>query len=171
MTIKYLLPAAALFVFAACNNSAKKEEKKGDTTVTTNTGHEGMDHMATTGNVPAVPAVPAGAKVFFRNLKNDQTISCPFKLEMGCEVIKVDTAGPVIEGIGHHHLLIDGPDSIATGEAIPKDSLHIHFGKGQTEYELNIPPGKHKLTLQMADGLHRSYGGVLSATINVNVKK
>lgn len=170
MNIRYILPAACILVFAACNNSAKKEEKKADTTATTTTDHD-MNHMPATGNVPALPAVPEGAKVFFKNLKNDQTITCPFKMEMGVEVIKVDTAGPVIAGIGHHHLLIDGPDSIAAGEAVPKDSLHIHFGKGQTEYELNLAPGRHKLTLQMADGLHRSYGGALSATIHVNVKK
>jgi hypothetical protein len=51
------------------------------------------------------------------------------------------------------------------------DSVHIHFGRGQTEKELSLPAGKHKLTLQFADGLHRSYGSKLASTITVTVKK
>lgn len=165
---RYLLPVC-IVVFAACNNSGSKKESGDTTTVTSE--HDTMHHMMPTeGNVPELPAIPAGAKVFFKNLKDGQTISSPFKMEMGTEVIKVDTAGPVVAGSGHHHLLIDGPDSIAAGGIIPKDSVHIHFGKGQTEYELKLAPGKHKLALQMADGLHRSYGSKLSATIMVNVK-
>jgi len=129
-------------------------------------------HMMEPGaNVPALPAVPEGAKVYFKNLKNDQTISSPFKLEMGADNIRIDTAGPVMEGGAHHHLFIDAEDSLAAGDIVPKDSTHVHFGKGQTEYELKLSPGKHKLTLQMADGLHRSYGSKLATTINVNVKK
>ena len=168
---KIIFPAIALFLFSACNNSADKEEKKTDTTATA-TSHDGMDHMAsTTGNVPALPAVPEGAKVVFANLKEGATIHTPFKLEMGTEVIKIDTAGPVVQGSGHHHLFIDAEDSLAAGETVPKDSTHIHFGKGQTTYELNLSPGKHKLTLQMADGLHRSYGNKLAAVVHVNVIK
>jgi hypothetical protein len=54
---------------------------------------------------------------------------------------------------------------------VPKDSTHLHYGKGQTEAEVKLSPGKHKLTLQFADGLHRSYGSKLAATVSVNVKK
>lgn len=165
---RYLLPICFV-VFAACNNSGSKKDGNDTTNVTV--GNDTMNHMMPMeGNVPELPAVPDGAKVFFKNLKDGQTISSPFKLEMGAEVIKVDTAGPVIAGVGHHHLLIDGPDSLSAGTMVPKDSVNIHFGKGQTEYELNLAPGKHKLTLQMADGLHRSYGSKLSATLMVNVK-
>lgn len=164
---RFLIPIA-FAAFVACNNSGDKKE----TTDTTHSEQDTMHHMPTTSvNIPDLPAVPEGAKVFFKNLKNNATITSPFKLEMGTEIIKVDTAGPVVAGSGHHHLLIDGPDSIAAGGVIPKDSLHIHFGKGQTEYELVLPAGKHKLTLQMADGLHRSYGGRLAATVSVTVKK
>lgn len=165
---RFLIPIA-LVVFVACNNSGDKKET---TDTTAQNEHDTMHHMPTTsGEIPALPAVPEGAKVVFKNLKDNATITSPFKLEMGTEVMKVDTAGPVVAGSGHHHLLIDGPDSIAAGGVVPKDSLHIHFGKGQTEYELVLPAGKHKLTLQMADGLHRSYGGRLAASIHVTVKK
>jgi Domain of unknown function (DUF4399) len=170
MKIKFLLPIACVVMFAACNNSSDNKEKK-DNAAINKMNHDSMDHMNAPGaNVPDLPPVPAGAKVFFKNLKNDATITSPFKLQMGTEVIKVDTAGPVVAGIGHHHLFIDAEDSLSAGTMVPKDSAHIHFGKGQTEYELKLSPGKHKLTLQMADGLHRSYGGKLAATISVEVK-
>lgn len=164
---RFILPIAIIF-FAACNNSGDKKAEK-DTTA--GTVHDTMHHMPpASGVIPDLPAVPDGARVFFKNLKENATISSPFKLEMGVEVVKVDTAGPVVAGSGHHHLIIDGPDSLAAGSVVPKDSLNIHFGRGQTEYELNLPPGKHKLTLQMADGLHRSYGGKLASSITVTVK-
>ena len=164
---RYLIPVLFV-VLAACNNSGGKEENK-DTTA--QSGHENMNHtMPADGGLPEVPAIPEGARVFFKNLENNATISSPFKLEMGTEVMKVDTAGPVVAGSGHHHLIIDGADSLAAGSIAPADSLNIHFGRGQTEYELKLSPGKHKLTLQMADGLHRSYGTKLSASVSVTVK-
>ena len=148
--------------------SSKDSEDQSDTT------DKAMSHEShnTASNIPVpeLPPVPDGAKVFFKNLKNGATISSPFKVEMGTEKIKVDTAGPVVTGSGHHHLFINASDSLAAGTMVPADSSHIHFGKGQMEYELKLTPGKYKLTLQFADGLHRSYGGKLSATVNVTVK-
>ena len=166
MNSRYFLQIVCILLFAACNNSSKKKEKETDTTMNT------MDHQMPANNttVPELPPVPDGAKVYFKNLKDKATISSPFKLEMGTEIIKIDTAGPVVSGTGHHHLFIDAEDSLAAGEIVPKDSIHIHFGKGQTEYELKLSPGPHKLSLQMADGLHRSYGSKLSATIHITVK-
>jgi hypothetical protein len=153
---------------ASCNNAGDDKSKTQDSTTTTTT-HDGMEHPATTGDIPVLPQIPKGARVEFKNLKQGETISMPFTLEMGTEGIRIDTAGPVVAGSGHHHLFIDAEDSLAAGTIVPKDSLHLHFGKGQTSYELNLPPGKHKLTLQYADGLHRSYGSQLSASISVNV--
>ncbi len=169
MNRKLILPAAFLFLLAACNNSGSEEKKTTDT-VAGVSNHDDSHHGApTTGSVPDLPAVPEGSKVFFKNLKDGATVSSPLKIEMGTEVIKIDTAGPVVVGSGHHHLLVDVKDAMAEGTVIPKDSVHIHFGKGQTETELPLTPGKHTLTLQFADGLHRSYGSKLSTTITVNV--
>jgi Domain of unknown function (DUF4399) len=170
MNRKFFLPVVGVLILVACNNSADESSKKMDTAATQS--HDSMAHMTDMSKpVPALPAIPVGAKVVFKNLKNGATVSSPFKVEMGTEVIKVDTAGPVIEGVGHHHLLIDAEDSLTAGTMVPKDSTHLHFGKAQTETEVKLAPGKHKLTLQFADGLHRSYGGKLSAVITVNVKK
>jgi hypothetical protein len=70
---------------------------------------------------------------------------------------------------GHHHLLINS-ESIPNGVAVPADATHIHYGKGQTENEVNLPPGIYKLTMQFANWAHQSYGPQLSKSIDVVVK-
>lgn len=173
MRVKYFLIAAGITLFIACNNSGKEKETPADT-ATTKTVHDTASHSHTVAPgtaVPELPAVPKGARVYFVNLKNNATVTSPLKIQMGVMNIKVDTAGPVVAGSGHHHLIIDGPDSLASGIAVPKDSLNIHYGRGQTEAEINLSPGKHKLTLQFADGLHRSYGRKMASSITVNVKQ
>jgi hypothetical protein len=109
--------------------------------------------------------------VYFKNLKNGQSVTSPFKVEMGVDGMKVDTAGPVVAASGHFHILVDVGDSIASGQMIMKDSTHLHYGKGQTSTELKLAPGKHTLALEFADGLHRSYGSQMAATVSVTVKK
>jgi hypothetical protein len=127
-----------------------------------------MSSMATSDN--ALPEVPADAKVFFRNLKDGQTVTSPVKVEMGATGISVDSAGVVKAGSGHHHILIDAGDSLAAGTTVPSDANHLHFGNAQTEATLDLTPGRHTITLQFADGLHRSYGGRLAASVRVEVK-
>lgn len=166
--MKYNLLLLSVLFATACNNSDDSKAKKDDTA---SMQHDTMHHAPATGAVPELPAVPEGSKVFFKNLKDNATVSSPFTVEMGTEVMRVDTANLVVAGSGHHHLFINAEDSLATGETVPKDSAHVHFGKGQTSYELSLPPGKYKLTLQLADGLHRSYGSKLAAHITVTVKK
>lgn len=167
----HCIPFALVILLAACNSGSgdNKDAAATDTTAAApkDTSHAGMDMNAVT----PLPPVPDGAKVFFKNLKDGQSVKSPLKVEMGAEGIKVDTAGMPMAGIGHHHLYIDAGDSSASGLVVPKDSTHLHFGKGQTETTLTLTPGKHRLALQFADGIHRSYGGKLSAAITVDVKK
>lgn len=155
--------------FISCNSQEKNS--KNDTTATATAVDTGVNRTAKAAEtVPGLPAVPEGAKVYFRNLKNGQSVESPFKVEMGVKNIKVDTAGPVVYGEGHHHLLIDSGDSLASGEVIPKDDRHLHFGKGQTFSMVELPKGVHRLTLQFGDGIHRSYGSRLAASIEIKVK-
>ena len=166
MKSKLIFTVLVFAAIASCNNKSDSKAKKDDTTM--NSMH---DMPATNSNVPELPAIPEGAKVRFDNLKDGESVKSPFKVKMETENIRVDTAGPVVAGSGHHHIIIDGPDFLPAGEMVAKDSTHFHFGKGQKETELTLSPGKHKLTLQFADGLHRSYGDKLSSTITVNVKQ
>lgn len=122
------------------------------------------NHSPTTDN-----NVPANG-VYFVNLKNGDTVTSPFVVQMGVNGMQVEPAGTYNKGKGHHHLIIDG-DFVQKGDMVPKDATHIHFGEGQTSDTLTLTPGQHRLTLQFADGLHRSYGKDWSASIEVYVKK
>ena len=113
---------------------------------------------------------PAGAAVYFINLKDGDTVTSPFKIQFGLTGMGIAPAGTQIPNTGHHHLLIDAGDSIPAGQVVPKDSTHLHFGKAQSSATVTLSPGKHVLTLQFADGIHRSYGSQMAATINVTVK-
>jgi hypothetical protein len=168
MTTKVLFSVLALSALIACTNNSSTAEADGKKD---SASHDDHQHSAPVAAVPDTEMPPADAKVFFKNLTVGQTIPSVYTLQMGVSGMKVDTAGPIVSRSGHHHLIIDGPDSLARGTVVPKDSLNIHFGKGQREYELKLPVGKHKLTLQFADGIHRSYGGQMAATVEVNVKQ
>ncbi len=114
-------------------------------------------------------AMAAGEKVFFIEPKDGATVSSPFKAKFGVEGMTVAPAGAVVAGSGHFHVIINsGP--MLEGAVIPMDDTHRHFGKGQTEADLTLPPGDYKLTLQFADGAHHSYGPGMSQTITVHVK-
>lgn len=107
--------------------------------------------------------------VDFANLHDGDTVSSPFVVRFVVKDMAVVPAGEFKPGTGHHHILIDTP-VVEDNSFIPADAQHKHFGKGQTETELTLPPGEHTLSLQFADGLHRSYGEAYRKTIRVTVK-
>ena len=107
--------------------------------------------------------------VDFVEPKDGATVPSTFKVKFAVDGMKVAPAGDTNEGTGHHHLLIDTAD-IPQGEVIPMNDSHRHFGKGQTETEITLPPGRHRLTMQFADGAHRSYGEKMRKSIEVEVR-
>lgn len=164
---KYLIAFVTFPLLFSCNNSSddKTSENKDSSS------HTDMHKTHTPAEMPAMPVVPADAKVFFVNLKDGQTVTSPVKIEMGVKGMAVDTANGILKpASGHHHILI-GLDSITTETVVPKDSVHLHFGNAQTSAEVTLTPGKHILTLQFADAMHRSYGSKLTSKVTVNVKK
>ena len=166
--MKYLFVAIAAASIVACGSN---DESQTETTSASHDGHASTASQAVV--MPALPEVPAGARVFFANLKDGQVVTSPLKIEMGVENMTVDTAnGKIKPASGHHHILVD-VDSIATETIVPPtDSLHhYHFGKAQTSAEIKLTPGKHTLALQFADALHRSYGSRLNTKITVEVKQ
>jgi len=156
------------FFILACNSSSNTSSA--DTVKLPIADTSAKRHADSSKMIAPLPAVPKGAKVYFENLKNGSVVHSPFEVVMGIKDMKVEPGGAVVAGAGHHHLLIDAGDSVATGEVIPKDDHHLHFGNGQTKTEVTLLPGEHRLTLQFADGIHRSYGKRLAATIKIVVK-
>ncbi len=163
-----------LMALVSCNSGTGSQNSTDSTGIQKDTSAMQADttHMTTSStSMDELPAIPAGAKVFFKNLKNDETVTSPVKVEMGATGISIDSAGTVKPNSGHFHLLIDAGDSTAAGVVVPKDSTHLHYGNAQKEATITLSPGKHRLALQLADGIHRSYGSKLSEAITLNVKK
>jgi hypothetical protein len=109
--------------------------------------------------------------VSFTEPKDGATVGKTFRVVMNVTGMKIAKAGEDVKNrmAGHHHIIVDG-GPIPPGQSIPQDATHLHFGKGQTWADITLPPGKHTLTLQFADGNHDSYGPAMSKTITVNVK-
>lgn len=114
-------------------------------------------------------AAAADPSVSFAEPADGATVTSPFKVKFLVTGMEVKPAGDVVANSGHHHLFINH-DSLKAGEAIPVDDTHLHFGKGQTETMVTLPSGKYTLTMQFADGAHKSYGPGMSKTIHVTVK-
>ena len=110
-----------------------------------------------------------GAKVSFGEPAEGAKLKSPVKIVMVVKGMEVKPAGELIEGAGHHHIIVDS-EPVKLGEAVPADEKHIHFGKGQTETELELEPGEHTLQLQFADGMHRSYGEAMTTQITIVVE-
>ncbi len=109
--------------------------------------------------------------VFWVAPRDGDKVKSPVKMQFGVDGWTIRPAGedPKDHTSGHHHVVVDRKP-VASGQIVPKDAHNIHFGKGQTTAELDLPPGEHTLTLQLADGNHRSYGPNASATIKVTVE-
>jgi hypothetical protein len=55
-------------------------------------------------------------------------------------------------------------------QPIPNDFTHLHFGAGQTEAEVSLPPGEHTLQLLLGDKGHMPHSPpVMSERIRVRV--
>jgi hypothetical protein len=117
----------------------------------------------------AASGAAQAASVSFVQPTDGASVSNPVHVVFRVEGMKIAPAGTMTDGTGHHHLLVDGKP-LPKGEVIPANDKSLHFGKGQTETDLTLPPGDHTLTLQFGDGAHRSYGPELSKTITVHVK-
>lgn len=90
-------------------------------------------------------------------------------VRFGLRNMGVAPAGVNKQYTGHHHLLVDTPLP-ALDEPIPSDDNHIHFGRGQTEYLLQLAPGKHTLQLLLGDHDHVPHDPpVMSKQITVSV--
>ena len=111
----------------------------------------------------------SASKVHFTKPLDKEVVAQTFKVEFTVDGMAVEKAGAPKEGTGHHHLIIDGK-AVEKGQIVPKDETHKHFGDGSTSTTISLKPGKHTLTLQFADGTHKSYGEEYSTTISVEVK-
>jgi hypothetical protein len=113
---------------------------------------------------------PAGAKLYFINLKNGDVVNSPVLVQFGLTGMGVAPAGVEKAGTGHHHLLVDVKELDANAP-LPADDTHRHFGAGQTETRIELKPGQHTLQLILGDQNHIPHHmPVLSERITITVK-
>lgn len=114
---------------------------------------------------------PPGAAVYFITPADGETLADPVTVRFGLKGMGVAPAGIDKPNTGHHHLLIDAPDLPPLDEPIPADDHHKHFGGGQTETTLDLPPGTHTLQLLFADQNHISFDPpIVSERITITVE-
>lgn len=118
--------------------------------------------------MPRTPA-PPGAAVFFITPVDGEVVSSPVTVKFGISGMAVAPAGDATPNTGHHHLLIDTELADAS-LPVPTDANHQHFGKGQTETELELAPGEHRLQLVLGDANHVPHDPpVMSEPISITV--
>jgi hypothetical protein len=122
------------------------------------------------GSALAQQPSPPGAKVYFIEPKDGATVTNPVRVVMGLRDMGVAPAGVEKENTGHHHLIVD-TEFKDLEYSIPNDEQHRHFGGGQTEAEITLPPGQHTLYLLFADENHIPHQPpVMSEKIRITVK-
>jgi hypothetical protein len=122
-------------------------------------------------------AFAEGASVYFIGISDGDTVSSPVTVRFGLSGMGVAPAGiSEKENVGHHHLLINRPP-FGQGEdgqeewdyGIAADENHRHFGGGQTEVTLDLPPGEHTLQMVLGDHAHVPFGPEMS-TDQITIK-
>jgi len=103
--------------------------------------------------LPRTPA-PPGAMVYFISPRDGEEVTSPFTVRFGLRGMGVAPAGVNAPNTGHHHLLIDVDEMPDESLPLPMTDQIRHFGAGQTETELELPPGQHTLQLVVGDALH-----------------
>jgi hypothetical protein len=130
------------------------------------------EDAAPVGGPPAASATSSTPRVFFIEPAEGATVKSPVKLKFGIAGYEISPvpAGDVVSaraGMGHHHVGVD-TECLPPGTVIPKAAPWVHFGNGSNEIDMQLPPGQHKLTLEIGDDTHTTIPG-LCTTITVNV--
>ncbi|MEA3152409.1 MAG: hypothetical protein QOD56_3348 [Gammaproteobacteria bacterium] len=117
-------------------------------------------------------AAAPGAEVYIIAPSDGAKVHGPVTVRFGLKGMGVAPAGVKFDNTGHHHLLVDTDvKDLTLGTPLPATEKIVHFGKGQTETTLTLPPGKHTLELLFADYQHLSFDPPLhSRKITITVE-
>ncbi|MDI1275542.1 DUF4399 domain-containing protein [Polaromonas sp.] len=113
---------------------------------------------------------PRGAETYFTNLQDGGTYEAPFVARFGLSMRGLVPAGKTAGRAGHHHLLVNQDLPLDFKKPLPFTDQYIHFGKGQMEMPVNLPPGKYQFRLLLADQGHIPYF-VYSKPLHLTVSK
>ena len=114
---------------------------------------------------------PENAEVYFIEPADGAVVASTFTIKFGLRGMGVAPAGVEMEATGHHHLLVDLDSDLDMTQPLPASDQVRHFGKGQTETQITLPPGEHKLRLILGNYLHIPHEPpVMSSAITVKVR-
>jgi hypothetical protein len=114
---------------------------------------------------------PDDAKVYLISPPDGATVSSPFTVQFGLSGMGIAPAGIDRAETGHHHLLLDLENTPDLDKALSATEHIKHFGGGQTEAKLALPPGEHTLQLLLANYAHIPHDPpVLSEPITITVE-
>ncbi|MEM1290998.1 MAG: DUF4399 domain-containing protein [Cyanobacteria bacterium P01_H01_bin.162] len=114
---------------------------------------------------------PEGAKVYLITPQDGDVVSSPFTVKFGLSGMGVAPAGVEKSGTGHHHLLIDLAELPDLDTSLQATDQIKHFGGGQTETIISLPPGEHTLQLLLANYIHVPYNPpVVSEPVTIRVE-
>ena len=119
---------------------------------------------------PWVVPSARSAETYFTNLKDGATLETPFVARFGLSMRGLVPAGKTAGRAGHHHLLVNQALPLDFKKPLPFTDQYIHFGKGQMEMVVNLPPGTYDLRLLLADQGHIPYF-VYSKPLKVTISK
>lgn len=97
---------------------------------------------------------PKDARVYIIYPRDGAKVKDPFTVRFGLKGLGIAPAGVSFPNTGHHHLLIDTDLPSDLNAPLPESANVKHFGKGQTETTLSLPPGEHTLQLVFGDLNH-----------------
>lgn len=121
---------------------------------------------------PQLPrmSAPEDAEVYILSPEDGAEVSSPFTVRFGLRGMGVAPAGVQFENTGHHHLLINVEELPPESLPLPATDQVLHFGLGQTETDLELPPGQYTLQLVLGDHLHIPHEPpVMSEKITITV--
>ena len=104
-----------------------------------------------------VPPPNREPEAYFTNVHDGQVLEAPFVLRFGLSMRGLVPAGHKAGRAGHHHLLVDQPLPLDFQKPLPFTKHYIHFGKGQMETVVDLPPGSYTFNLLLADKGHIPY--------------
>lgn len=155
---RQLLPAAALLLLslAACSQAESPAAGK----AALNPEPAGLSSPA-----------PPGARGYLISPADGERVPQTFKVVFGLQGMGVAPAGVQRENTGHHHLLIDLDELPPMDQPLPSSDQVRHFGGGQTEAWITLPPGEHTLQMLLGNHLHVPHQPpVLSQKIRITVE-
>jgi hypothetical protein len=124
------------------------------------------------GPITPMSPSPAGASVYFIEPVDGAVVATMFTVKFGLKGMGVAPAGTDVPNTGHHHLLIDEAALPEVSLPLPVTDHIQHFGKGQTEAEVTLPPGRHTLQLVLGNYLHVPHTPpVVSKRITITVQE